>query len=59
MTLKRLTYDAFELFLKISNIQSSSDFPIKRVDKLYKLADKAYYRYKRRLNTWEHSDYYS
>ncbi|MGZ4976574.1 MAG: hypothetical protein ACXV8O_05415 [Methylobacter sp.] len=59
MNLKKLTYDAFELYLKISNIKDLSSLSIKRVDKLYELADRAYYRYKRRLKTWEHSDFYS
>jgi len=58
MNLKKLTYDAFELYIKISNVNNLAGFPAARVTKLHELADRAYYRYKRRLSAWECSDYY-
>ncbi|TAK60468.1 hypothetical protein [Methylobacter sp.] len=57
MKLKKSTYDAFELYLKISNVINLSGFSMKRAVKLHELADRAYYRYKRRLSAWERSDY--
>ncbi|MGR9014784.1 MAG: hypothetical protein ACU83U_14205, partial [Gammaproteobacteria bacterium] len=48
MMLKKLTTEAWLLYLKILNAEFIADLSMKNVDRQYKLADRAYYRYRRR-----------
>ncbi len=45
---KKLTMEAWLLYLKILNAELISDFSINCMDRQYRLADRAYYRYRRR-----------
>jgi hypothetical protein len=45
---KNLTMEAWILYLKILNAELISDISIHCMDRQYRLADKAYYRYRRR-----------
>ena len=48
MMLRKLTTEAWLLYLKILNAEFIADLSMKNVDRQYKLADRAYYRYRRR-----------
>jgi len=48
MMLRKLTMEAWILYLKILNAELISDFSIDYMDRQYRLADRAYYRYRRR-----------
>ena len=48
MMLKKLTMEAWILYLKILNAELISDFSITNLNRQYRLADRAYYRYRRR-----------
>ncbi|MGZ5052764.1 MAG: hypothetical protein ACXWF8_17595 [Methylobacter sp.] len=48
MMLKKLTAEAWGLYLKILNTEFVPDFSKNRMDKQSRLADRAYYRYRRR-----------
>jgi hypothetical protein len=48
MMFRKLTLEAWLLYLKILNAEFISDFSKKCGDRQYRLADRAYYRYRRR-----------
>lgn len=51
--LGKLTEEAWVLYLKILDIERISGFSIKRDERIYRLTDQIYYRYKRRRTTLE------
>jgi hypothetical protein len=48
MIFKKLTMEAWLLYLKILNIELISDFSATHINRQYRLADRAYYRFRRR-----------
>ena len=46
--MKKLTEEAWDLYLKILDIERMPDVSIKLEDRIYKLTDQSYYRYARR-----------
>ncbi|MGZ4978557.1 MAG: hypothetical protein ACXV8O_15510 [Methylobacter sp.] len=46
--MKKLTEEAWDLYLKILDIERVPDFSIKLENRIYKLTDQSYYRYARR-----------
>jgi len=48
MMLRKLTLEAWTLYLKILNAELISDFSMNCIDRQHRLADRAYYRYRRR-----------
>lgn len=48
--LTKLTEEAWGLYLKILDIERTPDISIKYEERIYRLADQAYYRYVRRRN---------
>ncbi|MFI3122081.1 MAG: hypothetical protein QX203_19110 [Methylococcaceae bacterium] len=51
--LRKLTEEAWELYLKMLDMGLTSDLSTEREQKIYKLTDQAYYRYLRRRNALE------
>ncbi|PPK73001.1 hypothetical protein B0F87_11547 [Methylobacter tundripaludum] len=56
MMIRKLTGEAWILYLKILDVERIPDFSIKREDRIYRLTDQAYYRYVRRRNALELQD---
>lgn len=51
--LRKLTEEAWELYLKILDMDRASDISIKQEQRIYKLTDQSYYRYLRRRKALE------
>lgn len=51
--LRKLTEEAWILYLKILDIEHKPEFLSKDEDRIYKLTDQAYYRYLRRRHALE------
>jgi len=50
MMIRKLTGEAWILYLKMLDVERIPDFSITREDRIYRLTDQAYYRYVRRRN---------
>jgi len=55
--LKRLTYEAWFLYLKILDIERYCRFQKKTDDRVSKLLNRAHQRYERRRDAWVRSGY--
>jgi|GEM_PF-546281 len=51
--LRKLTEEAWILYLRILDIERISDFSIIREERIYRLTNQIYYRYKRRRTALE------
>lgn len=51
--LRKLTEEAWLLYLKVLDIERISDLSVKHEERIYRLTDQTYRRYLRRRNAWE------